>query len=194
VTTTPIVTGSSFLRCHQCRPGTGYSGGSVGVTFPTLAPSRPAALSNSGADSGDVLDVLLAVLAGGLLWALVIPMWRLLRSRRRRDPVRAVLLAWREAVVALAAAGLHRRRAETFQEFAKRVHVTGMLNEDAGTALDRLAQASNRALFARHSLTDDESRRAVSDSVAIRRSARRSMAWWAKLLLQLDPRDLLAGS
>jgi hypothetical protein len=104
-----------------------------------------------------------------------------------------VRFAWRQAVVALAVTGVHRRRAETFQEFATRVHRAGVLNNNAETALDRLAVSSNRALFARQGLTDDDSRRAASDAVAVRRSARRSMAWWAKLLLQLDPRDLLAG-
>jgi hypothetical protein len=104
-----------------------------------------------------------------------------------------VLLAWREAVLALAAAGLHRRRAETFQEFAARVRTAGMLSDEAEGALVRLAEASNRALFARQALTGDEPRRAFSDSVVVRRSARHSMAWWARILLQLDPRDLFAG-
>ena len=137
--------------------------------------------------------MLLVVLAGCLLWALVIPTWRLVRDRRPGDPVRAVLRAWREAVVALAAAGLHRRRAETFQEFATRVRLAGLLNEDAERALSRLADTSNRALFARQPLGHEEPRGALADSVAVRRSARRSMAWWAKILLQMDPRDLLAG-
>jgi hypothetical protein len=32
---------------------------------------------------------------------------------------------------------------------------------------------------------------AGADSAIVRRSARRSMGLWAKILLQLDPRDLL---
>jgi hypothetical protein len=140
-----------------------------------------------------VLDVLVAVLAGALLWAIAIPTWRVVRDRRQGDPVRVVLLAWRAAVMALAAAGVHRRRAETFQEFAHRVRVAGVLTDDADTALRRLAETSNLALFAGRPMTDEEPRRATSDSVAVRRSARRSMAWWTRILLQLDPRDLLAG-
>ena len=49
------------------------------------------------------------------------PARRLVRDRRTRDPVRTVLLAWREAVGVLAAVGIHRRRAETFVEFSQRV-------------------------------------------------------------------------
>lgn len=195
--TTSNVTGSTIPHCRSCQPFPGGTTLAPGLKFPQIKGpppgGQPVGPSSTGGGSGDVLDVLLAMLAGGLLWALVIPTWRLLRYRRHRDPIRAVLLAWREAVVALAAAGLHRRRAETFQEFATRVRVAGLLNDDAETALARLAETSNRALFGRQRLTDDDSRRAVNDSVAIRRSARHSMAWWAKILLQLDPRDLLAS-
>jgi transglutaminase-like putative cysteine protease len=194
-TTPKGVTGSSVTCLPRCRRYFPTLGVAPGFKYPTPPPqtSIPLARSNTTRASGDVAGVLLAVLAGGLLWALVIPTWRLVRRRRRRDPIRAVLFAWRQAVVALAVAGVHRRRAETFQEFATRVRRAGVLNNNAETALDRLAVSSNRALFARQGLTDDDSRRAASDAVAVRRSARRSMAWWAKLLLQLDPRDLLAG-
>jgi transglutaminase-like putative cysteine protease len=192
-TTSPIGSGTP-THCRSCQPASTATGLPLGITFPTVPPQgpQPPGPSSSGG-SGDVLDVLIAMLAGCLLWALVIPTWRLVRDRRQGDPVRAVLRAWREAVVALAAAGLHRRRAETFQEFATRVRVAGVLNQEAESALTRLADTSNRALFARQPLSDDEPRRARSDSVAVRRSAGRSMAWWARLLLQLDPRDLFAG-
>jgi len=194
VPTTSPTTRSSIPHCRSCQPFPGPTIASAGFRFPKAPPQalHPVAPLSSGSGSGDVLDLLLAVLAGCLLWALVIPTWRQVRDRRRRDPIRQVLLAWREAVVALAAAGLHRRRAETFQEFARRVRVAGLLNSDAETAFDRLAETSNRALFGRRRLTEDDSRRAVRDSVAVRRAARHSMAWWAKILLQLDPRDLLA--
>jgi transglutaminase-like putative cysteine protease len=193
VPTTSSVTGATPPRCRSCQPPLGGTGGSLVLQFPKAPPSGPQSIgSASPAGSGDVPDVLLALLAGCLLWALVIPTWRLVRDRRHGDPIRAVLLAWRLAVVALAAAGLHRRRAETFQEFATRVRIAGVLDDDAEGALERLADTSNRALFAREVLDDDESRRATADSVAVRRSARHSMAWWAKILLQMDPRDLLA--
>jgi transglutaminase-like putative cysteine protease len=194
VPTTTRPSGSGPVGCRSCRPFPGGTGPTPGLRFPTVAPQGPQPIGPSQpSGSGDVLDVLLVVLAGCLLWALVIPTWRLVRDRRPGDPVRAVLRAWREAVVALAAAGLHRRRAETFQEFATRVRLAGLLNEDAERALSRLADTSNRALFARQPLGHEEPRGALADSVAVRRSARRSMAWWAKILLQMDPRDLLAG-
>jgi hypothetical protein len=105
-----------------------------------------------------------------------------------------VLLAWREAITVMAAAGFHRRRAETFQEFTRRIRITGALTSEADDALSRLADTTNRALFARQPPTPEETVRAVADSVLVRRSARRSMAWWAKLLLQLDPRDLFIST
>jgi hypothetical protein len=191
---TTTIAGQKPPVCRSCqRPGGAGGPGAVFV-FPTVAPQGPEGpFPSSSGGSGDVLAVLLVVIAGAALWVLAIPTWRLVRSRRRTDPIRAVLLAWREAVLALAAAGLHRRRAETFQEFAARVRVAGMLSDEAEGALLRLAETSNRALFARQALTSDEPRRAFSDSVVVRRSARHSMAWWARILLQLDPRDLFAG-
>jgi hypothetical protein len=62
---------------------------------------------------------------------------------------------------------------------------------EADAAFDRLAQTANQALFAPMPPTPEQSRAAGADSAAVRRSARRSMGWWAKILLQLDPRDLL---
>jgi hypothetical protein len=190
-TTLANVPGSSFA--HNIQPPAGVGAPTSSFVFPTTPPAPQPFGGGSGPGSGDVATVLLALLAGALLWALVIPGWRVIRDRRRRDPVRGVLLAWREAVTVLAAAGLHRRRAETFQEFARRVRVAGVLTDEADSALRRLAEASNRALFARVPPTVEDSRAAIVDSVAVRRSARRSMSWWAKILLQLDPRDLLVS-
>lgn len=191
VTTTtlaPVTNSSSPTHNFQPPPG---GGGTQPIPFPTAPPASPGGGSTSGGGAGGVGIFFLSLVAAAVLWALVIPGWRLVRERRRRDPVRGVLLAWREAVNVLAAAGMHRRRAETFQEFATRVRVSGVLTTDADAAFDRLAQTANRALFAPHSPTAEESQAAGADSAIVRRSARRSMAWWAKILLQLDPRDLL---
>ncbi|MGD0592901.1 MAG: transglutaminase domain-containing protein [Acidimicrobiales bacterium] len=193
VTTTTLraKTGSS-LPAHNFQHAHGDVVGNT-FAFPTIPRSPQSGGASQGGGSGDVGSVLLALLAGALLWTLVIPSWRVIRDRRNRDPVRRVLLAWREAISVLAAAGFHRRRAETFHEFVRRVRLAGALTSDADDAFARLADTTNRALFARLPPTEEESRLAVTDSVAIRRSARRSMAWWVKLLLQLDPRDLLVS-
>jgi transglutaminase-like putative cysteine protease len=187
-TLAPVTSSSSPTHNFQPPPG---GGGTQPFTFPTAPPAGTGGGSTSGGGTGGVGIFFLSLIAAALLWALVIPSWRLLRERRRRDPVLGVLLAWREAVNVLAAAGVHRRRAETFQEFAARVRVSGVLTSDADAAFDRLAQTANRALFAPRPPTADESHAAGADSAIVRRSARRSMGLWAKILLQLDPRDLL---
>ena len=192
-TTLARVTGSSSPAHNLQPPKNGATGSSF--SFPTVpsTPSQPIG-GTGGGSSSDVTTVLLALLAVALLWAVSVPSWRIIRDRRTRDPVGAVLLAWREAVGVLAAAGMHRRRAETFVEFSQRVRRAGALTREADEALTRLADIANRALFARLPPSEDDSRRAVADSVVVRRSARRSMSWWAKLLLQLDPRDLISAS
>jgi hypothetical protein len=192
-TTLARVTGSSSPAHNLQPPKNGATGSSF--SFPTVpsTPSQPIG-GTGGGSSSDVTTVLLALLAVALLWAVSVPSWRIIRDRRTRDPVGAVLLAWREAVGVLAAAGMHRRRAETFVEFSQRVRRAGALTSEADEALTRLADIANRALFARLPPSEDDSRRAVADSVVVRRSARRSMSWWAKLLLQLDPRDLISAS
>jgi transglutaminase-like putative cysteine protease len=188
-TLAPVTNSSSPTHNFQPPPG---GGGTQPIPFPTAPPAPAGGGSSPGrGGAGGVGIFLLALVTAALLWALVVPSWRLLRERRRRDPVGAVLLAWREAVNVLAAAGLHRRRAETFQEFATRVRVSGVLTMEADAAFDRLAQTANQALFAPMPPTPEQSRAAGADSAAVRRSARRSMGWWAKILLQLDPRDLL---
>ncbi len=192
-TTTVLRTGGS-LPAHNLQPPKGGVTGSS-FTFPTVPPVRGQSGGGSGqGGSSDVVTVLLALLAGAVLWSIAIPSWRVLQARRVRDPVRGILLAWRQAIGVLAATGLHRRRAETFLEFARRVRRAGALTSEADEALTRLADSANRALFARLPPTREESRRAASDLLVVRRAARRSMGWWSKLLLQLDPRDLLTGS
>ncbi|HXY43018.1 MAG TPA: transglutaminase-like domain-containing protein, partial [Acidimicrobiales bacterium] len=112
VTTTTLHSATrSYLPAHNLHPAKGDVTPSSFV-FPTVprTPSGPAGGTSQGGGSGDVTSVLLALVAGALVWAVVIPSWRMMRDRRRRDPARRVLLAWREAVSVLAAAGFHRRR------------------------------------------------------------------------------------
>ncbi|MGH9299780.1 MAG: DUF4129 domain-containing protein, partial [Acidimicrobiales bacterium] len=92
----------------------------------------------------------------------------------------------------LAAAGIHRRRSETHREFAHRTRQTGLLNDAAVDSFDRLAGRMDRVLFSRGGADGADRSAADAESAAIKASARRRVAWWQRLLLVLDPRDLLS--
>jgi hypothetical protein len=68
------------------------------------------------------------------------------------------------------------------------------LSDEAAESFDRLAGSANRALFALRPPTEEEAQLARLDSKVARCSGRRAMAWWAQVLIQLDPRDLLANA
>ncbi len=183
---TPGVSTSVAHNLHQIK------GGSPVATVPTSPfPTVPTGSGGTG-NSGDVTLVLLALLAGAVAWALVVPAWRVIRLRRVRDPARGALMAWSSAIGVLGAAGLHRRRAETYLEFARRVCTAGAITGDAEAAFGRLAEAANRALFARLPPSAEDSCRAAADSAMVRRSARHSLSWGTRFVLLMDPRDLLA--
>ena len=195
-TTSPVGGRSTRVTlppAHNFQPAPGGTTGST-FTIPKTPSSPSPARRAQPPGSGDVVDVLIALLVGAMLWALVVPTWRFVRQRRSREPLRTVLLAWQEATTVLAAAGLHRRRAETFQEFALRVRKSGALSDEAAESFDRLAGSANRALFALRPPTEEEAQLARLDSKVARCSGRRAMAWWAQVLIQLDPRDLLANA
>ncbi len=155
-----------------------------------LPGHRSGPLPRSGGGGG-VLDVILALLAAAALWALVVPGWRLMALRRaERDPLRGVLAEWGASVRLLAAAGFHRRRAETFDEYARRVRTSGVLSTPADAALGRLVQVTNRAMFGKSPPTPEEMKGAASDSSLVRRAARKRLAWWQKIIMGVDPRDL----
>jgi hypothetical protein len=155
-----------------------------------LSGHQPGRLPQHGGGGG-VLDVILGLLAAAALWSLVVPSWRLVRLRRsERDPVRGVLAEWSASVRLLAAAGFHRRRAETFDEYARRVRISGVLSTSADAALVRLVQATNRAMFGKTPPTPEEMKSVASDSTLVRRSARKRLAWWQKIVMEVDPRDL----
>lgn len=187
--TRPIV-GASSTIAHNLHPLP--SGPVTGLTVPTSPyPTVPGRSGGTGG-SGDVSLVLLALLALAVAWAVAVPTWRFVRLRRARDPARGALMAWNAAIGVLAAAGLHRRRAETYLEFARRVRQAGAIAGEAEAALGRLADTANRALFAKVPPTTADSRRAAADSAMVRRSARHSLTWGTRFLLVMDPRDLLA--
>jgi transglutaminase-like putative cysteine protease len=185
-TTTPKTGTTSPIHCRSCQPP--VTTGS-GITFPT-APPPGAATNPSHHGSNTPLYVLMSIVAAALLWALAVPSLRYARWRHHREPARAVLLAWQEAVVALAAAGLHRRRAETFGEFALRLRLAGLLSDEAISAFDGLVAAVNGVHFGRRPPNAQQGQEALVLSRVVRKSARHAMSWWVQLLLQLDPRDL----
>jgi transglutaminase-like putative cysteine protease len=163
---------------------------------PTGAGKRPAPVKLARQKgSSDAGDLLLAVLFLALAWVVGVPSWRLfLRRRHRRDVGRSTLAAWRSAIWTLAAAGAHRRRAETHLEFVDRVRRLGVLSSDANLALERLARRADRTLYAPAGPGRDSPEGAAlawAESDAIRRSARRRISHWQQLSLLLDPRDLL---
>ncbi len=172
---------------------------SAGRSGPRAVPKPRArrALAARPAPGGwaSPLDVLIGVLSLGLLWALAVPSARLLLGRRRRrDPAGGVLASWRGVLRVLAAAGYHRRRTETYSEFAQRVRLSGVLSPSAEDAFRRLVLDVNRASFGRGGLPRVDIDRAVSDARAVRKSAWRRVSWRQRLVAELDPRDLLSAA
>jgi transglutaminase-like putative cysteine protease len=203
-------------------PTTTVPGGGAGVTTTTVAGVRPnfgkprggggakplvkhprphhrtdqGPASQHGSSGAPDLVAGLALLA--VAWVLGVPTWRLVRRRRnRRDGREATIEAWRATTWLLAAAGAHRRRAETHLEFVQRVRRLGMLSDDAVGALEQLAERMDRALYAPvggRQGTAADAAAAWAESATVRRSARRRIAWWQQISLVVDPRDLIGSS
>jgi transglutaminase-like putative cysteine protease len=181
--------------CRSCAKPQD-TGGNTTTTFPTGVARVGGSTGGSGGGSGGggssgVGYVLLAMVALACLWALVVTGLREMRWIRRREPEAGMVLAWHDVVVALAAAGLHRRRAETLTEFARRVQLAGLLTDDASLALSRVVRATNSTYFSRLRPTTENVEAAREDSRLVCRSARRSISWWLRVLMSLDPRDLI---
>jgi transglutaminase-like putative cysteine protease len=197
-------------------PTTGHSGGPrPTATTQPLGPGdksrfritdskAPPALRTAGhfgahhfrrpAGSSGLADLLLAFAALALAWAVGVPSWRWQRRRRdRRDASRGPVTAWVATTWMLAAAGAHRRRAETHLEFVDRVRRLGLLNADALAALERLARGVDRALYSRSPAGGPVASAAWSDAAVVRRAIRRKISWWQKISVVLDPRDLLGA-
>jgi len=186
--TTPVTgtTRPSNLLTHT--PDKPHKGGAKPVR-PAARPHHRTVRGGGGVSPGDLLLGLLA-LAG--LWAVVVPLSRLLLSRRRRlHPRRGVVTSWRDVLHVLAAAGYHRRRTETYSEFAQRVRLAGVLPSPADDALRRLAIEVNKACFGRGPLPRADIAQAASDARAIRRAAWKRVSWRQRVVAELDPRDLV---
>jgi transglutaminase-like putative cysteine protease len=190
------VPGSS-VRCRSCLPPGNTGVNTTTTTYPLGVPPPGGAGGSTGRGSGSrggssgVGYVLLAMAVLACLWALVVTGLREMRWLRRREPASGMVLAWHDVVVALAAAGLHRRRSETLAEFARRVQLAGLLTDEASQALGRVVQATNSTYFSLSRPTPDNVDAARTDARIICRSARRSISWWLRVLMSLDPRDLI---
>lgn len=188
----PTGPGGTSPPCRSCQPPKGAPGTTLPFTFPTIPGNGGGgSVSHHNRASGAPMDLLLGLVVAAGVWIAFVPLARLLRTRRQRDPVRAVLLAWHNALFALAAAGLHRRRAETFDEFARRVRLAGILSTEATVALERLVTTTDRVYFDRSGPSAAEAYAAASDARAVQKSAHKSVSRWLLFILQFDPRDLI---
>ncbi|MGH9169959.1 MAG: transglutaminase domain-containing protein [Acidimicrobiales bacterium] len=183
------------VACRGCQPLSVKGTSPKGTSLPPGIPKSGGRVLGSGSSGGSSGSsgagyVLLVMGLLAALWVLVVPGSRRVRWLRTKVPVAGMALAWHDSVVALAAAGFHRRRAETLVEFGDRVGAAGLLTDEANAALDRLVAATNRTHFSPRAPTADTVAAARSDSRLICESARRSVSWWLRILMSLDPRDL----
>lgn len=111
--------------------------------------------------------------------------WR--RRAAARSPAERVLLAWREAAGALAAAGAPRSPGETLAEHARRAGAL-LRDGDAGRALRSLADAASAACYAGRPVREDAVARAVAASGAVRSAAREATSRHRRWSAALDPR------
>ena len=174
--------GPTTVPAHNFKKAPGGPGGPTSRTGTATRHARPA-------PSNAPLQVVLGLLAAALVWVLGAPLARTIADRRaQRDPARGVLSSWRATQRVLAVAGSHRRRSETYDEFARRVRLAGSLSSDADAALLRLAGLANKAAFSLRPPTLGESASARSDAHAVQRAARRRLPRWQRLAMTLDPR------
>ena len=188
-TAVPVSSLAIKANFAKIRPG----GAKAGTTTPRAHHAVPPAARQVG--SSDAADVALGLVGLGVVWVGGVPTWRLRRRRRdRREARRAIGEAWASAGWMLAAAGAHRRRAETHLEFTDRVRRLGILTPAACDALTRLASRMDRLWYAppgAGAASPGEAAAAWAEAATIRRAARRRIAWWQRLALVVDPRDLL---
>ncbi len=173
-------------RAEQLRPAP-----RSGSPLPSPVP-RSASVKTPGPGLSPLalLWILLALAAIALL---SVPVVRLAVLRRRsRSPSLAVVSSWRDALRVLAAAGFHRRRAETYNEFVHRVCLAGVLTPTGDAALLRLLSEVNVATFGRGPLGGEAAHEAAGDSRVVRRCVWRSIPRWRRLFNELDPRSVRA--
>jgi transglutaminase-like putative cysteine protease len=133
-----------------------------------------------------VLLALAVVFALGLvLWGAGVPLAKRAVRRRRRaavaGPADAVLVAWAEALAALAQAGSPRRPWETPFEYGSRV---------GDTALAALAVDVTAASYSAGALGADVAARAVRSAAEVEASVHARLGRVARLWWVLDPRPL----
>jgi transglutaminase-like putative cysteine protease len=187
-------------------PESQASGGSVPTTVPapgatadrpgatTTVPAPAASPSGRGSGGPTVaawLVVAAAVVLAPLAWVLLLDAGRRLLRRRRigsaRDAADRVVLAWREAVTALARAGLPRRPSETPAEFAARAAASGLAPLGPIAELARMAAA---AVYAGRPLSREAGDRAVDLAATVDEEVGATRGRWRRLAARLDPRTL----
>ena len=182
--TTTAATGDGQGRINE---EDGAFGGSA-TTVSTVPPTQPPGVAGTG-ERGGVATVgwlLLGAAVLVLLWLVAMPpLVRLLQVGRAERPSERLLLAWRDAERALAAAGTPRRPDETPQEFAERAwRRTGC---DRG-ALERLAVLATASAYSAQEPSDelvDEADRLRGSVVTV---LRRRSTMLVRLKHRLDPR------
>ena len=175
---------------HPQPPAHNFGHAPQGGGAATVAPPTPTTHHHvaSGRVRVPVLQIAIVLV---LCWLIAVPSWRALRRRSSgTDPRRGVLRAWRDAAEALDLAGIHRRRAETYLELARRVTTAGVLTSEGEAALGRLAGLATAACYSAHPVGPEVQRAAVAAAGDVRRGARRSVSRWRRALAMLDPRGL----
>ncbi|HEX9993636.1 MAG TPA: DUF3488 and transglutaminase-like domain-containing protein [Acidimicrobiales bacterium] len=189
-TTTPTTTGGPTTSiARDLLPDESFGDGSTSSPTP-LADAAPSLVDRVWSWARWVV---LAVVLGALLWAVVVPLARAVRTRVRRRRAgtasEQVLAAWQAAEERLTMLGVRARPAETHREFAARA--AGTLRRDGADHLTTLASLATAADFAPGGATDEQAeeadavgRRLVGE-VDEQAGRGRRWRWW------LDPRPLL---
>jgi transglutaminase-like putative cysteine protease len=177
--------GSTTTTLATVTPTT--SGGPAGGGTRPKAPGHSRRHRSGVASAAFLLVLPLAMIA----WAGGVPLWRRARSRRVAGHPRAeVLAAWGETSRALELAGMQRRRAETYIEFARRSAASGLLSGAGALALYDLASLMTTACYGADPLGHDGAGRAREDARTVVRAVRGRLAHWQRLAAALDPRGL----
>jgi hypothetical protein len=142
---------------------------------------------------GRLLTGLVVLAAGAVLWAIAVPLAKLIRRRRRRAAAEGstsarIEVAWAEASEALTTVGVQPRPAETPTEYALRA--AAMTRVDRSTLLD-LAAALGESSYAPDEAAGDRAETAEAASAEIVDVVRSGLDRWRRLRIALDPRPLL---
>ena len=181
-TTVPVSVPTTVAPTHNQHPSTGG-----GMTNPGGGGS-----GRRNGSGGPSLPWLLFLPVAMLFWAAGVLGWRRFRLRRlSREPREAVLVAWSEAARCFDRTGMHRRRAETHVELARRVVSAGLLPAHAEEALGDLARLATSAWYGESPPGEAGARQAIADALTVVRSTPMRFSYWRRFVSVLDPRVVL---